>query len=207
MDFNNFSSADWQSFIFYLVMTVTIASGLFLRRELALNKIFKYLGIWTLIVLVLVIAYSYRHNFSDLKDRFSAEINPAAAQINKHGQIVINISRDGHFYVDAKINNQFIRFMVDTGASDIALNYFDARKIGINPENLSYNKRYQTANGTALGAGVNLEKLEIGEIIFNNLPASVGSNNMGVSLLGMSFLSKLEKYEFYQDQLILTTKH
>ncbi len=203
MDFGNFSSADWQNFSYSALLIVVLMAGLMSRRELAISKILKYLAIWSGVIISLIALYGYRYEFTDFKNRLSAEINPANPQITKSGEIVINISQDGHFYVNARINGNEIRFMVDTGASDIAINMNDARKIGINTKSLIFNKRYQTANGVSWGAGVTLDEMEISNVKFNNIAASVG-NNMGVSLLGMSFLKQLKKYEFYQDKLVLT---
>lgn len=200
----NFSSSDWQSFTYYALILLFLFTGLISRRDLPFSKIFKYLSIWLGIAIIIISLYSYRYEFSDFRNRILGEINPSAARINEEGQISINISRDGHFYMDVKVNDAMVRFMVDTGASDIALNLNDARNAGIDVENLNFNKRYQTANGISLGASVILKEMEISGVKFRNMSASVNNANMGVSLLGMSFLKQCEKYEFYQDRLILT---
>lgn len=200
----NLSSSDWQNFIYYALLLVFLSVSLFSRRDLPFSRVLKYLSIWLVIALVIIGLYSYRYEFSDFKNRILGELNPSAAQLNEEGQITINISQDGHFYMNSEVNGKFIRFMVDTGASDISLNLRDAEKIGINIKELVFNKRYQTANGISLGARTNLKEMKIGDIRFINIPASVNSANMGVSLLGMSFLQQCKKYEFYQDKLILT---
>lgn len=204
MDFSNLSSSDWQNFSYLAFFSVILLTGLASRRDLAVSKILKYLAMWSVVILILVGLYSYRYEFSDFKNRLAGEINPKKAQLNDNNQIVIRASNDGHFYVNAKINQTAIRFMVDTGASDIAISLSEAARIGINTKNLNFNKRYQTANGTALGAGVILQDFEIAGVKFTNLPASINSGNMGTSLLGMSFLKQLKKYEVFQDKLILT---
>ncbi len=118
--------------------------------------------------------------------------------------MIIEIAQDGHFYIDVKINNEPVRFMIDTGASDIVLNMDEAKKVGIKLDELNYNKRYQTANGAAFGASVVLNEIEVGGVKFHDVGASINEADMGISLLGMSFLRKFRKYEFYQDRLILT---
>jgi aspartyl protease family protein len=203
MNFDNFSSSDWQNFSYLALLVVVLTAGIISRKELSLNKTVKYLAAWAGIAIFLVALYSYRHEFADFKHRILHEINPATPQ-NKAGLIVINISQDGHFYVNALVNGAEIRFMVDTGASDIAINLNDAKKMSLNIKTLIFNKRYQTANGMSLGAGVILDEVEIAGVKFMNLGASVNGGNMGVSLLGMSFLNKLKRYEVYQDKLILT---
>lgn len=191
--------------IVYLVILILIMSyGMINRKEMSLKKIVKYFLIWSLIGLIIIALYAYRFEFNNFKERISGEINPTSAQLNQQGQLTINISDDSHFYVKILINKKPILFMVDTGASDIVLNLQDAIKIGINPKNLIFNRQFQTANGRVLGASIILKEVEISGIKFRDVKASVTQGEMGVNLLGMSFLRRFDKYEFYQDRLILT---
>ena len=204
MDFYNLNKGDWQNFIYLAVVLVALLSGLSSRRELGLKKILKYSAIWSVVGLISISIYTYRHEFSDFKNRILGEINPSAARVTQSGQITINLSEDGHFYINVAINSVPIRFMIDTGASDIVISLKEAKRLGINPKNLIFNKAYQSANGTVWGAGIVLEEVEVGKIKFRNISASVNSADMGTSLLGMSFLRQFKKYEFYRDRLILT---
>ena len=172
-------------------------------RKINISQTLKYLGIWAVIALVVIILYSYRHEFTSIKNRVLGEISPMTVLHDKQGRIIINMSQDGHFYVNSKINGQQVRFLIDTGASDIVLNLNDARKAGIDLRKLIFNKRYNTANGVVMGASVVLDEVSLGEISFYGVEASVNSANLDTSLLGMSFLSKFKRYEFYQDKLIL----
>ncbi len=200
----NLNNNDWQNFIYLAVILIFMIAGLLSRRDVNFAKILKYLVIWSVIGLISIALYAYRYEFSDFATRIKGEINPSAAQISGSGQIIINLSQDGHFYIDIKINEVPVRFMVDTGASNITLNIIDAKRLGIDPKKLDFNRQYQTANGTSWGASVNLKELEIAGIKFYNINASVNSADMGISLLGMSFLRQFKKYEFYQDRLVLT---
>lgn len=204
MSFSNLESGDWQNFIYLLLVLFVMAGSLFSRRDFAFSKIFKYLGIWSAVALVAIIFYSYRYEFSDFKNRILGEINPTAARTNESGELVINLSQDGHFYMDVIVNGVAMRFMIDTGASDIVIGVADAKKIGLDPKKLVFNKPYRTANGTSWGASITLRELEVGNIKFRNVAASVNNADMGMALLGMSFLRQFKKYEFYRDQLILT---
>ena len=191
--------------IVYLVILILIMSyGMINRKEMSLKKIVKYFLIWSLIGLIIIALYAYRFEFNNFKERISGEINPTSAQLNQQGQLIINISDDSHFYVKMLINKKPILFMVDTGASDIVLNLQDAIKIGVNPKNLIFNRQFQSANGRVLGASIILKEVEISGIKFKDVKASVTNGEMGVNLLGMSFLRRFGKYEFYQDRLILT---
>lgn len=202
--FDNFNDSDHQSFIYSLILLVFLVSGLIFRREIALSKALKYLALWALIALVGVGLYAYRYQFSDFKDRIFGAINPTTVRVNDNGEMVINLSSEGHFFMDVKINGVPMRFMIDTGASDIVIDKIQAQKLGINMQDLVFNKRYQTANGQSFGASVILQEVQVGNVKFNNISASVNSAELGMPLLGMSFLRQFRKYEFYQDRLVLS---
>lgn len=194
---------DWQNFIYLALILVVLVSGLISRRDLDFKKIVKYLAIWSVIGFVTVALYAYRFEFSDFKTRILGEINPSAVRVGKTGELIVNLSEDGHFYLNVKINGTPVRFMIDTGASDIVLNLNEAKRLGIDVRELRFNKPYQTANGTSFGAMVLLNEIVVGDAVFRDVPASVNSAEMGTSLLGMSFLRQFNKYEFYRDRLVL----
>lgn len=198
------SENNWQEAIYLIILIVMMLSAVFSRQDLNWRKIIKYLLIWGGIGFVVIALYVYRFEFSDFKTRFASEINPTSPKINAQKQIILNIAQDGHFYTRLKINNVEVLFMVDTGASDMMLNINDAKKIGIDVNRLVFNRPYQTANGRSFGAIINLKEVDIAGIKFNNVRASVNDADMGVNLLGMSFLRRFSKYEFFQDRLILT---
>jgi len=201
---NRLSEFEWGNFIYLLILIVFLSISLFSRRDFLTKKTLKYALAWLGIFLVIILLYSFRFDFSDYKNRVASELNPSKVRSENNGSFVIKISKNGHFYINLKVNGKYVYFMVDTGASDIALSLSDAKRIGINPNQLSFNKIYQTANGQIYGASVTLDQIEIGDVAFKNIKASVNSADMGHSLLGMSFLRQFRKYEFYRDSLILT---
>lgn len=193
---------DWQNFIYLFLLLLVLLSSLIARRDFAFSKLFKALATWCLVGFIFVVIYSYRFEFSNFKNRILGEINPSYARFDEN-KLVINLSQDGHFYLNVKINNREVRFMIDTGASDIVLSRNDAIKIGINLGELNFNRIYQTANGKSFGALVKLEEIDISGIKFFDINAAVNNGEMSVSLMGMDFLRRFNKYEFYQDKLIL----
>jgi aspartyl protease family protein len=198
----NFQNSDWQNFIYLFLILLVLLSSLIARRDFAFSKLFKALAIWGLIGFVLVLLYSYRFEFADFKNRVLGELNPSKARLEED-KLIVNLSKDGHFYLNVKINNKEVRFMIDTGASDIVLSKNDAKKIAINLDNLNFNRIYQTANGKSFGASIKLDEIEISKVKFFDVNASVNSGEMSVSLMGMDFLRRFKRYEFYQDKLIL----
>ena len=87
---------------------------------------------------------------------------PSYSWTNNNGQLIIARSSNGHFYLDAiGGKNQVIQFLVDTGASDVALTRQDAIKLGFKPDALNYTRKYNTANGVSYAAPVVIKELTI----------------------------------------------
>ena len=116
-----------------------------------------------------------------------------AAQPSGSGPATAVLTADGsgHFLTVGNINGTSVRFIVDTGASLISLGANDARRIGID---VSKGKtgQTQTANGVTQVSHVKLDTVRVGEIVLNNVDASVLQQDMPVALLGMSFLNRME---------------
>jgi len=106
--------------------------------------------------------------------------------------ITLNADARGHFITTGSINGGSVRFMVDTGATLVSLAASEAKRLGINYLQ-GVRGRMQTANGVATAYLVKLDTVRVGDITINNVDAVVGENDaMGVSLLGMSFLNRME---------------
>jgi aspartyl protease family protein len=108
----------------------------------------------------------------------------------------------GHVVIDAVIDGAPLRLLVDTGASLVTLSAADARAAGIEPDGLAYTRRAATANGTVRMAPVTLREVRIGRFAVADVPAAV-IENLGTSLLGQSFLSRLKSYEMRDGKLTL----
>jgi aspartyl protease family protein len=118
--------------------------------------------------------------------------------------IVLSPDSHGHFRVDARVDARPMDFIVDTGASMIALTARDAAMIGIHPAFNDYTIGVQTANGTVRAAPVTLDRVEIGSITIRDVAAMVMPEGaLGQNLLGMTFLSRLHRYEYSSGRLVL----
>jgi clan AA aspartic protease (TIGR02281 family) len=118
-------------------------------------------------------------------------------------EVVIPAGPHGHFLVEAVVEGVPIRFLIDTGASDIVLSMNDALDIGLRPADLRFTRRFETANGVVRGAPITLRELRIGQLQLFDLEASVNEAPLEVSLLGMRFLNELRGYEVADGRLIL----
>lgn len=116
----------------------------------------------------------------------------------------LRANSSGHFAVRAEINGRDISLMADTGATLVALTYEDARNIGFTLNDLEFTGRSRTANGIAKMALVTLDRVRVGDIEVRNIRAMVAEpGKLHISLLGMSFLGKLAKFEMRGNDLIL----
>jgi aspartyl protease family protein len=118
--------------------------------------------------------------------------------------LVIPRDARGHFQTEGRIDGQRIEFMVDTGASVVALNEKSAARFGFRPSRNDYNALVSTANGTIKAARTRLAMVEIGGIVVRDVDAMVLPDEaLSENLLGLSFLSKLKRFEYAKGQLIL----
>jgi aspartyl protease family protein len=110
--------------------------------------------------------------------------------------------RDGHFYVDATVNGQLVRFLVDTGASMVALTEEDAAHVGIRIDPKDYEDIARSASGIARGARTPIASIEIGGKRALEVRGAV-VEGAEQSLLGQSYLSQLRSVEIRGDEMIL----
>jgi aspartyl protease family protein len=109
----------------------------------------------------------------------------------------------GHVRLEAAVNGAPTRFLVDTGASFVALSPGDAAAAGLGRSSLSFSASVSTANGVARAAPVRLREVRIGQFVLSDVQAMV-IENLGVSLLGQSFLKRLDGYEMHDGVLTIT---
>jgi len=126
-----------------------------------------------------------------------------ATSVNSRSVIVQRDAR-GHFEVDARVEGRPMTFMVDTGASVIALTASDAARLGIRPAPRDFVAEVKTANGTARAAPARLERVEIGDLVVRDVAALVLPDAaLSDNLLGLSFLSRLRRFEYSDGRLVL----
>jgi aspartyl protease family protein len=128
---------------------------------------------------------------------------PAPTASAAHRTVTLNSDRRGHFQVDARVEGRSIEFLVDTGASSIALRESAAARLGIYPSARDYSVQMQTANGVGKAARVRLDRVELSGITVRDVEALVVPDGMlSTNLLGMSFLSRV-KWTHDRGRLVL----
>src|SRR5438270_10201332 len=135
----------------------------------------------------------------------AAAAQPATAESTSRGsRVVIQPDRRGHFRVEGAIEGRRLDFLVDTGASVITLTESDAARLGFHPGPRDYVAQLKTANGMVRGAPVRLGMVEVGGLMQRNVQAVVLPDEaLSENLLGLSFLSRLRRFEYGEGRLVL----
>jgi aspartyl protease family protein len=118
--------------------------------------------------------------------------------------VVIPRDKRGHFQVKARVDGKHMEFMVDTGASVIALTASDAARLGLRPAAREFTAEVKTANGTVRAARTELNRVDIDGVTVRHVAALIVPDEaLGENLLGLSFLSKLRRFEYSNGKLVL----
>ena len=141
-------------------------------------------------------------------DAPAAEVETAAAAPTArepdswHETRALTLKRDstGQFHINAGVNGERVRFLVDTGADTVALTVEDAEALGLNYGEMQ--PIMQTASGVGYGAPVQIEEIEVGGTVVRNVDAIV-AQDLGVNLLGQSVLRQLGGVELSGDRMVI----
>lgn len=120
------------------------------------------------------------------------------------GRARIDADPDGHFRTAARMNGKPIPVLVDTGATYVSMNEATARQLGLRLAAEDYRYTAQTANGQTTVALSKLDRIQIGNVAVEDVDVMVSrGTGLSTTLLGMSFLSKLKRFEVQSDELNL----
>ncbi|MCO5132723.1 MAG: TIGR02281 family clan AA aspartic protease [Xanthobacteraceae bacterium] len=118
--------------------------------------------------------------------------------------VVVPRDRQGHFRTEGRIEGQPIKFMIDTGASVVAINETAAARIGVRPAHGDFNARVSTANGVVKAARTRLAMVQVGDLRVRDVEAMVLPDEaLSQNLLGLSFLGKLTRFEYAGGRMVL----
>lgn len=186
-----------------LGFVVLVSTALLRGLQGSLSQHLKYVAIWTAIIAVLTLGYAYRAELSEIPRRVQLAFNVGTPVQVDERTLVVPQDEDGHYVVDGLVNGQRVRFMVDTGATETVLSPADAKRIGIPVDTLNYGYESETANGKGYSAAYDASNLTIGAIKLEGFRVMVNKAPMSGSLLGMSFLKRLDAFEFRDRQMVL----
>jgi aspartyl protease family protein len=198
----NLTTADFASLALKIAILVVVGGAvltLFQDRSQALESAL----LWVVLALVLVLVYTFRFDVRDSFDRALAELVPGHAATHGH-TVELARSRAGDFPILAQVNRAHISMILDTGANSVVLTNEAAKAAGLPLEMVKYSVNVETANGRALAAPVTIDRIAIGNIAERSIPALIAPpGTLKTSLLGMSFLDRLQSWEVRGDRLVL----
>jgi aspartyl protease family protein len=161
-------------------------------------------------------------HFAEVKDAARALIghSPTAAKAPAQGRawrrgalawrpavgriVELKAGAFGHYRAQAEINGRPVEVLVDSGASLVVLSHEDADRAGLRPRAQDYTQRVSTANGVTRVAPMLLDRVSIGDISVRNVEAAIGEpGKLGQSLLGMTFLGRLQRVDMRAGVLLL----
>lgn len=189
------TSDDLGSLIYLVLLGAVLVFWMLVQNRNRLGQTVQQAMIWGLIFLGVIAAFGL---WGDIRQT----VMPV--QQVTGDRIELPRARDGHYYLTAEVNGRDLRFVVDTGASEIVLSREDANAIGIDPNTLIFTGRATTANGSVATAPVRLKTLTVGGITDTSVRAWVNNGQMDISLLGMSYLERFDRIEIVGGALILT---
>ncbi len=118
--------------------------------------------------------------------------------------VIVSRDRHGHFQTEGRIEGQRIQFMVDTGASVVAMNETSAARIGVRPLQSEFTTKVTTANGVIKAARMQLAMVQVGDLVVRDVDAMVLPDEaLSQNLLGLSFLGRLSRFEFAGGRMVL----
>jgi len=166
------------------------------QNRQSLSSTVKQAGAWVLIFFGVIAVVG-------LWDDIRHTIQPTQTVFAEQGRIEVPRAPDGHYYLTLMINDEPVKFVVDTGASSVVLTQDAAQRIGLDVDDLAYVGRAMTANGEVRTAPVTLEQVALGPVKHTNVSAWVNDGDMSQSLLGMTYLQKWSRIEIANGSLVL----
>lgn len=181
----------------YLVLLgAAVIGSFFMMNKANLGKSLQQLAIWALIFVGAIGAYG-------LWNDISRDVMPRQSVVSQ-GVVEVPRRPDGHFYLTLEVDGTPVNFVVDTGASQVVLSMEDARRVGLNPDDLPFIGTAMTANGEVRTAPTTVDEMVLGDITERDVRVYVNEGAMDMSLLGMTYLRRFDRIEIADDMLILT---
>jgi aspartyl protease family protein len=193
---------DQQSLLQWVMLLAIVGASL-VRLRLRPHEALRNILLWAVIAAVVALAYSFRDVATSAWSRLRGDFAPGYPVSAGPHEMVVSQADDGGFYVMAQVNGHPVRFLADTGASDIVLSPADAQRLGVDLAKLQFVIPSSTANGVGRGAAYTAQSLQVGPLRLSQVPMEVNQAPMPTSLLGMAFFKRLESFQVKDGKLYM----
>ncbi len=183
----------------YLVLCLVLVASSLVGMRMPLGKAVKMALAWVAIFGVGFILFAFRGEFSALGTRLQAEAMGSPVQSGE--ELRIAMRDDGHFWVDASVNGQQARFLVDSGASITTVSSAVAASARV--ETGMRVSNVETANGDVLMRRATVDRFEVGTIERRDFGIHINQAD-DTNVLGMNFLSSLASWRVQGNTLVLS---
>jgi aspartyl protease family protein len=188
--------------VLYLIgVLVLIASSLFVRR-IPIGQGLKMLAAWVMIFAAAFVIFTMKDDFAALWNRVVLETRGGVVQEERGGELRVRRAPDGHFWVDAELNGERVRFLVDSGATTTSISRDVAERAGIEPSK-GFPAMVRTANGIVSVQRGRAETLKVGNIQRRDVAVHISEAFGDMNVIGMNFLSSLSGWSVEGRTLIL----
>jgi aspartyl protease family protein len=186
----------------YLVAILVFVSSAFLVRRVPIGQGLRMFAGWVVIFLAAFVAFQMKDDIVGFANQVMDERRAESTGVAVGGNLEIKQALDGHFWVDARINGQPARFLVDSGATTTSISLDTARRAGIEASG-RVPAIVRTANGTIAVQRGRADRLRVGHIERQDLAVHISEGFGETNVLGMNFLSSLSGWGVERNRLIL----
>ncbi|PVA12030.1 TIGR02281 family clan AA aspartic protease [Pelagivirga sediminicola] len=187
---------DTANLIYLVVLGCAVMMWFFAANRNSMGRTLQQAAVWGLIFIGVIAAVG-------LWDDIRRTVAPMQSVSSSDGRIELPRAADGHYYLQASVNGAPVRFVVDTGASDIVLSRADAIAVGLHPDGLNFTGFANTANGVVRTAPVRLDSFDVDGLRDSGLRAVVNEGELDDSLLGMRYLQRFSTMQIADGKLVL----
>jgi len=183
----------------YILMAMMLVLGSLMSRREPAAKLITMALTWIVIFAAGFVLFTFRDDFGWVAQRLKAEAVGTPVQQGRETRIPMAI--DGHFWVEALLNGQKVRFLVDSGATMTTIDRATARRTGVlvSPRR---DQLVRTGNGVIRVSSGRADELQVGQIIRHDVGLQVADND-DLNVLGMNFLSSLQGWRVQGRWLVL----
>ncbi|MEA3040908.1 MAG: aspartyl protease family protein [Sphingomonadales bacterium] len=188
--------------LIYLAGVLVLVASALLVRRIPIGQGAKMLAAWVLIFAAAFVIFTMKDDFVALWERVVLEARGGVVQEQHGEELRVRRSGDGHFWVDAELNGEPVRFLIDSGATTTSISRDVAERAGIAPSN-AVPAMVRTANGIVAVQRGQANTLKVGTIERRDVAVHISEAFGDLNVIGMNFLSSLSGWSVEGRVLVL----